>query len=191
MKAPDRRVTMAALCSRRGRRPCTGLLVATLMALAACSGLPPAMPVTPSHDRAPAPITADQRANLPGDLAIEQRWLKSWFKGTPVRIVQNSDGSLSVAVPREFCFDRGRSDLKPALAAVLDKVAESLRRRPQAQLLLLAAPPDVNGDPSLALQRAARVQDHLRQRGIDAARLVEPAVTNVAAVQLQIGASGR
>lgn len=191
MKTPDRRAIEAARCSRRGRRRCTALLVASVLALAACSGLPPALPVATSSDTAPDPITAGQRANLPGDLAIEQRWLNSWFKGTPVRIVQNSDGSLSVAVPREFCFDRGRSDLKPALSAVLDKVAESLRRRPQAQLLLLAAPPDESGGPSLALQRAAQVQDHLRRLGIHAARLAEPAVANVAAVQLQIGAGRR
>lgn len=147
-------------------------------------GAPPGAPATPT----PSARTAG--AEL---LAIEQRWLQEWFRGTPVRIAQRSDGSLAVDVPREFCFDVGRSQVKPALGAVLDKVAESLRRRPGTRLTLLSAPGDPAGSGSsaatatLALQRAAGVQRHLRDRGIALARLGEPVADGNASVQLRIG----
>ena len=189
--------------------------VATLVALTACGSAPPTRtpaPPPPAPAAAPKPAarapadkpaadrsTPEKRSALAEGLATEQRWLQSWFKGTPVLIAQRDEGTLAVDVPREFCFDAGKSGVKPALAAVLDKVAESLRRRPAAQLLLVAAPGDagVNGasganaangaSGALAVQRAAQVQKHLRDRGVAAARLAAPAAARGAAVQLRIG----
>ena len=159
------------------------LLLVVVLAVWGCASVAPPAPS--------APPTADQRAALPAALAIERQWLLSWFQGTPVRIGQSHDGAVTVDVPREFCFDPGRSSVKPPLAAVLDKVAESLRRRPLASLSLLAAPGDAGGNASLALQRAIQVQKHLRSRGVPAARLGKPTVTTVAAVQLRIDAAPR
>lgn len=136
--------------------------------------------------RPPEPAAAEARTALPAALAAEQRWLQSWFQGTPVVIEQHGAVAFNVDVPREFSFDRGRSTVKPALAAVLDKVAESLRRMPSAHLTLLAAPDDGAGTTPLALQRAVQVNRHLRNRGVPAARLGEPAATGAAAVQLRI-----
>ena len=96
-------------------------------------------------------------------------------------------------VPLVHCFEAGRSELKPALAAVLDKVAESLRRVPQARLPLVAAPADagsVAAVPGLALERAARVPKHLQSRGVAAARLGKPAATAAGAVQLRMETPG-
>ncbi len=170
------------------------MLVAAL-ALCGCSSVAPpktAASTTP-ESTTPGSTTPEQRSALAANLAIERQWLDSWFRGTPVRIVQRDDGVLAVDVPREFCFDRGSSNVKPALAAVLDKVAESLRRRPQAMLILLAAPDDRAGATPLALQRAMRVQKHLRDRGVPATRLGPPTAATAAAVQLRLGApsSGR
>ncbi len=139
--------------------------------------------------KASAPPPAQQQTALAAALSIEQRWLNSWFRGTPVLIAQRDDGSLVIEVPREFCFDPGRSSVKPALAAVLDKVAESLRRRPMAHLTALAAPGDRTGNTPLALQRAVQVHGYLRRRGVPAVRLVEPMAASAAAVQLRIGAA--
>lgn len=142
----------------------------------------PAAPAATPGAAAPNGRTAGAEA-----LAIEQRWLQDWFRGTPVRIAQRSDGALAVDVPREFCFDTGRSQVKPALGAVLDKVAQSLRRRPGTRLTLLSAPGDTAGAPTtLALQRAAGVQRHLRDRGVALARLGEPAAEGSTSVQLRI-----
>ncbi len=129
-----------------------------------------------------APRTA---ARGPYPLAVERDWLRSWFEGTPVAIAQRDDGPLSVEVPLAFCFAPRRSSVKPALAAVLDKLAESLRRT-RAVLPGLAAPADLEGPPALALQRAAALRAHLLQRGVPVAQLGTPAATQVAAVQLRM-----
>ncbi len=126
---------------------------------------------------------------MPG-LATEREWLLSFFQGTPVVIAQRSDGLLGVDVPREFCFDAKRSNVKPALGAVLDKVAESLRRS-RARLPTLAAPTDANGDAALALQRANQMRTHLLGRGVPATQIGLPTVSTAAAVQLRLDAAVR
>lgn len=169
-----------------------GLALAAVLMLAggACTSLPPSRPAPPvgaPPASAPAAPALSSRNNLAETLAVEQQWLLSFFKGTPVRIALLGNGSLAVEVPREFSFAPGSSRIKPPLAAVLDKVAESLRRRPAATLLLLAAPQDEPAQADLGLQRAAQVQKHLRDRGVAPSRLVKPATQGVAAVQLRIG----
>ena len=146
-------------------------------------GAPTAPPPT-----APAPpqTPAQQRTAAASTLAIEGQWLASWFKGTPVVVAQRPDGAVVVEVPREFCFDPGRDAVKPALAVVLDRVAESLRRTSIAELHLIAAPGDASGSATLGVQRATRVHDHLRSRGVSASRLAKPSTATGAAVQLRI-----
>ena len=156
-----------------------------LAALGACSSTPP-----PARPQAPAPApTPDQRAAVPAHLAVERQWLSSWFKGTPVRIRQVDDGAIAIDVPREFCFEPGKTAVKPALGAVLDKMTQSLNRVPLASVTLIAAPADASAAPALALQRAAQVQQHLRTAGVRAERLGKPSVASAPAVQLRIDAS--
>ena len=146
-------------------------------------------PTTTQAPVAPAPQTpAQQRTAAASTLAVERQWLASWFKGTPVVVAQRQDGAVLVDVPREFCFDPGRDAVKPALAAVLDKVAESLRRTSIAELHLIAAPGDASGSASLGVQRATRVHDYLRSRGVPPGRLAKPSTASGAAVQLRIEA---
>lgn len=167
-----------------------GVLLA--LGLAGCStptspvrgSSPAAVPVPPAPVPAPAAPPALAQA-----LAVEQRWLLSWFGGTPVRITRQGDGAVHIEVPREFCFEPGRDALQPAVLAVLDKVAQSLRRVPAAQLLRVAAPGDAAGGTALALRRAGRLQRHLRSRSIAAARLAAPSVAPAEAVQLWLGAA--
>ncbi len=177
------------------------LLIALVAAVAGCSSTPPApssstpgpAPAsTPGPAQAPAPApppTPDQRAAAPAHLAAEQKWLNSWFKGTPVKIRQLDDNAIAIDVPREFCFDQGASKVKPALGAVLDKMTQSLQRVPIAQVTLIAAPADAKGSDELALKRAAQVQLHLRNAGVRADRLGKPSVASGAAVQLRMEAS--
>jgi outer membrane protein OmpA-like peptidoglycan-associated protein len=141
---------------------------------------------TPAPTPPPAPIDSPPAAASP--LAIERQWLQQWFKGTPVHIVQDADGELSVDVPLEFSFDAGRSAVKPALAAVLDKVAESLRRVQRARLVLVAAPQDSGATAvaSLAQQRAAAVRRHLTMRGIANSRMAAASAATSPAVQLRL-----
>jgi outer membrane protein OmpA-like peptidoglycan-associated protein len=173
-----------------------------LLALVSCSSGPPSAPseqtpvvappvAAPPTAAAPAapPTPAEQRTAAASTLAVERQWLASWFKGTPVVVAQLANGAVVVDVPREFCFEPGQDAIKPALAAVLDKVAQAMRRTAIAELHLIAAPADTGGGPALALRRAARVRDHLRSRGVTEARLAKPSATSGAAVQLRMEAA--
>lgn len=191
--APPRFVTHATPLSWTQRRR-VSLLLAVVVTLGGCAGVAPRPAPADAGSSAPSAATPPASGPAPNArtaaaeaLAIEQRWLQDWFRGTPVRISQRNDGTLAVDVPREFCFDTGRSQVKPALGAVLDKVAESLRRRPGTRLTLLSAPGDTGAAaPALALQRATGVQRHLRDRGVALARLGEPVAEGSTAVQLRI-----
>jgi outer membrane protein OmpA-like peptidoglycan-associated protein len=153
-----------------------------LLMLAACASTPP-------PQQAPAASIPDQRAAVPAQLSTERQWLSSWFKGTPVRIRQVDDSTITIDVPREFCFEPGKTAVKPALGAVLDKMSQSLNRVPLANVTLIAAPGDAPGAAALALQRAAQVQQHLRAAGVRAERLGKPSVASASAVQLRMEAS--
>lgn len=180
--------------SRGGTRPCAAAAAAAaLLVLQACSTPPPATApgaAPPASIPTPAPTPAAAAERRIAALAVERRWLQSWFKDTPVLIAARGDTAISVEVPREFCFDTGTSTVKPALAAVLDKVAESLRRHRQARLELLAAPADGSVASQLALLRAAQVRAHLASRGVPAARLAPPSATSAASVQLRLAVAG-
>ena len=161
--------------------PSFGLALVVFTIVCGCTSVAP-----PAPSAAP---TADQRAGVAATLAIERQWLATWFRGTPVLIAQRNSGVVTIDVPREFCFEPGRSSVKPALAAVLDKVAESLRRVPLAHLSLLAAPDDAIGTAPLALQRAVHVHEYLHSRGVPAASLGNPSATAARAVQLRMEAA--
>ncbi len=167
------------------------MLVAAAVFFGGCTTSTPQGPGGAPPSAAPtAAPSADDIANLAGALAIERRWLLSWFVKTPVVIGHIVEAAFSVEVPRTFCFDAGSTAIKAPLAAVLDKVAESLRRRPAAALIVVAASDDADGRAPLALQRAAAVRDRLLALGVGPAQLSAP-TTSAAAVQLRIGARPR
>ena len=138
--------------------------------------------VAPPH----GPASADERTGSAEALTVERQWLQSWFQGTPVVIAQRIDGGLDIDVPGDFCFEPGRSKVLPALGAVLDKVAESLRRAPRVQVVLLAAPGDGVGTSPLATQRADQIAAGLRARGVAAARLAKPTAAALPAARLRL-----
>ena len=154
----------------------------TLLVLHGCSTVTPSVPAP-----AAAPKPSAPPAPRPAALAVERQWLQSWFKGTPVRIEQRSESVFTIDVPRDYCFDAGGSAIKPPLAAVLDKLAQSLQRKPEVRVELLAAPADAAGASALAQQRGDSVRRHLVARGVSSQQLAAPSVTDAAAVQLRIG----
>ena len=142
---------------------------------------------------APAPAAstpAELRTAAASTLAVERQWLAAWFKGTPVVIAQRPNGAVIVEVPREFCFEPGQDTIKDALAAVLDKLSQSMRRTAIAELHLIAAPADAGGGgTALAMRRATRVYNFLKARGVPEARLIKPTASTGNAVQLRIEAA--
>ncbi|RVU44481.1 hypothetical protein [Rubrivivax rivuli] len=164
-----------------------------LLTLGACAGGPAGQPGG-SAAPAAARTTGNPAANpggagnasaaKPPSLSVERDWLRAWFEGTPVVIEQRGDGPLSVQVPLAFSFEPRRATVKPALAAVLDKLAQSLRRT-RAVLPLMSAPADPGGSPALAVQRATAVRAHLLSRGVPIAQLGPPAAAAGDSVQLR------
>ena len=132
---------------------------------------PPAVPGTAGTPGSPGgagPGTAPATPVTP--LATEQRYFEDWFRGTPVVIAAQPNSTLQVDVPLANSFEAGKADIKPALGAVLERVAESLRRQVGARLTI-AAPPDPGGAATLAQARAERVREHLVSRRIAAPRI--------------------
>ncbi len=161
---------MNALAPAHPNHPLDRFAIAVALALAAVlagcatplgkpggSSLPPMDP----GGAEPAPVSP---------LVTEQRWLDEWFRGTPVVIAMADSGTLAVDVPLANSFGAGSSSIKPALAAVLDRVATSLRRQPTMRVIV-AAPADANGAAALAHTRAQQVRDHLAMRGVATTRM--------------------
>lgn len=114
--------------------------------------------------------TAPPAASGPLTLASEQRRLASLFEGTPVEFVMQRDGSLRVTVPLRHSFDPGRFAVKPALGAVLERIAASQRR--EKTRLLIAGPSDPNdAGRRLSGDRAAAARDYMVARGLSATRV--------------------
>lgn len=127
--------------------------------------VPPAVPGAPAQPGQPATPSTPATP-----LATEQRYFEEWFRGTPVVIATQPNSVLQLDVPLANSFDAGRAEIKPALAAVLERVAESLRRQVGARVTV-AAPADPGGNAALAQQRAERVREHLVARRIAAPRI--------------------
>lgn len=157
------------------------VIVLAAAGLGGCAGVAPPAPTAAPRN------AAELRAAAPSALTAERKWLQSWFEGTPVRIDQQRDGPVDVEVPQPFGFDEGRDRIKPPLAAVLDKVAQSLVRMPTARLTLVAAPADP-AKAEIGMRRAEAIRRHLGARGVAAERIGKPSVASTAGVRLRIEA---
>ena len=111
---------------------------------------------------------------MPADapLAPEARWLGDLFAGTPVQVAGEADGSVRIQVPMKFAFDPGTPTTlpsttpKPPLQAVLDKLSQSLKRRPAAKLQAGVPSPS-------ASDRLAAIRTHLANKGVPATRVAQ------------------
>jgi outer membrane protein OmpA-like peptidoglycan-associated protein len=119
----------------------------------------------------PAPTVSDEQWRLQRELA-----------GTPVDVDLDSAGRLLVSVPLRYCFDPGRSAVKPPLGAVLEKLAGGLKR--QNTTLRVRAPGDPQGNRFLATDRAASVRDYLVALGVSAKRFASVAPAEGDAVEI-------
>jgi len=137
-------------------------------------------PAAPGARPAPAPVPALS------PVQSEQRFLEDWFRGTPVAIALADVNTLVVDVPLAHSFTPGSPTIKPALAAVLERVATSLRRQP-ALRVSIAAPTDPNAAVALAASRSQQVREHLIGRGVAASRMAGVGTARAGApVQLRL-----
>ena len=161
------------------RRTRFALPAAALLLLAACQTTraprppdpPPSQPDTPyATPSAPVVEAAPPAAPVESPLGIEQRRLADLFRGTPVVFAMQPDGSLRVDVPLQHSFTQGSAVVRPALGAVLDRVAASQRDR--TSTFAVTAPRDP-GDRTMRLanSRAVSIRSYLVGRGLTIPRI--------------------
>src|SRR5262245_5097373 len=127
----------------------TAVAWVALLVLPACRSTAPTAP--PVNSTVPGgPLSTEPAVpGLPSEapLASEARWLSELFAGTPVQVVGEADGSVRIQVPLKYAFDPGTPTTVPSstpkapLQAVLDKVSQSLKRRPAAKLQAVSPGP--------------------------------------------------
>lgn len=158
--------------------PTLTLVAALLAGCATQTSLPPVQPppVAPAPKAAPAAPAFS--------LEAEQKRLAGLFRDTPVVIAMTPEGHMRVEVPLKFSFDKGRTAVKPPLAAVLDRIAPSAKAG--GMRTRVAAPGD-NGTPgTLARDRAASARDYLVGKGVPATTF-STATTDEAEIEIVIG----
>lgn len=159
-------------------------VLALAAGLAGCTTPPPPRPQATTKPAAPAPhppaaapqapppATPPAPPPPPPELAPEARWLNDWFGSTPVSVALDDQGLVRLSVPGAHSFAAGVAAPKPALKAVLDRVAQSLGRKPNAKVVVTV--------PSGATGREAAVRSHLLAQGVAAWRISVLAGTNAA-----------
>ncbi len=166
------------------------LLAAAVLAGCATPSVNPGAPDAPPRPGAVEPPPGTRPAPAPAPalspVQSEQRFLEGWFRDTPVSIALADVNTLVVEVPLVHSFATGSPAIKPALAAVLERVVTSLRRQP-ALRISIAAPTDPNAAVALAASRSQQVREHLIGRGVAASRMAGVGTARAGApVQLRL-----
>jgi outer membrane protein OmpA-like peptidoglycan-associated protein len=107
-------------------------------------------------------------------LADQQRQLEAALRDSGIAVARTAHDELQLTIPSDLSFDVGRSAIKPVFAPVLDRIAQALRRNPQAQARVVGhadgASAEAISEP-LSRQRAAATRDYLVARGVPPAAL--------------------
>jgi outer membrane protein OmpA-like peptidoglycan-associated protein len=139
--------------------------------------------ITPRPPLVPPPVAAPTAPSV--SLAAEQRRLSELFRGTPVVFEMLPNGSMRVEVPLKYSFDKGRTSVKPPLAAVLDRIAPSVRS--PGMRARVAPPTDASGASVVALERAASTRDYLVAKGVPVSHFTSPASPRADSIEIVIG----
>ncbi|HLT27812.1 MAG TPA: OmpA family protein [Zeimonas sp.] len=95
-------------------------------------------------------------------------------QGTGVEVTQTADNQLKLNVPSDVSFDVNSAQIKPNLAPVLDRFAQTLNANPGTTVRIIGhtdnTGTDAINDP-LSVNRAASTRQYLAARGVDPARI--------------------
>ncbi|BDI07808.1 hypothetical protein CATMQ487_47780 [Sphaerotilus microaerophilus] len=151
---------------------------ATLTALlGGCAGGGPksgggATPAIPPPKPGSLPEPAPDQPGLDG---LRSRLARE-FAGTPLQLEMGETAAadfLRISVPQPHGFEPGRAAVRPALAAVLDRLVEPLRREGN-WTVRVAGPIDAGGSGWIGPDRAAAVRDYLVLKGVAVKRFTAP-----------------
>lgn len=99
----------------------------------------------------------------------QKRAMEQASAGTGVEVSQTPSNELKLAIPSDVSFDTGRADIKPSMRPILDKLAETLRANPAANVRIVghtdSTGSDAVNDP-LSLRRASSTREYLADRGV-------------------------
>jgi hypothetical protein len=129
----------------------------------------------------------------PSALAQLHARLEREFAGTPLELRwTEADGPpatqvLRIVLPQPHGFDAGSAAVRPALAAVLDRVADAGRKQP-TWALRCSAPSDARKPPAQGIDRAGAVRDYLVLKGLAAARFTAPQAAPSTSTELTVSA---
>ncbi|RIK97777.1 MAG: hypothetical protein DCC72_02665 [Burkholderiales bacterium] len=95
-------------------------------------------------------------------------------QGTGVEVTQTADNQLKLNVPSDVSFDTNSAQIKPNLAPVLDRFAQTLNANPGTTVRIIGHTDNTGTDAinnPLSVNRAASVRQYLAARGVDPARV--------------------
>ncbi|MDT3677869.1 MAG: OmpA family protein [Burkholderiaceae bacterium] len=95
-------------------------------------------------------------------------------QGTGVQVTQTADNQLKLNVPSDVSFDTNSAQIKPNLAPVLDRFAQTLNANPGSTVRIIGHTDNTGNDSindPLSVNRAASVRQYLAARGVDPARI--------------------
>lgn len=98
-----------------------------------------------------------------------RRKMEQASQGTGIDVTRTADNRLKLNIPADAGFDTNRSDIKPALARVLDRFAVTLNEHPVTSIAIIghtdSTGPDTVNNP-LSIARAQSTRDYLVRRGV-------------------------
>jgi len=104
----------------------------------------------------------------------QKRDMEQATKGTGVQVTQTADNQLKLEIPSDISFDVNRADIKPNLAPVLDRFAQTLNENKGTKVRIVghtdSTGSDAINDP-LSVNRASSTRNYLASRGVDANRV--------------------
>ncbi|MEG1833212.1 MAG: OmpA family protein [Burkholderiaceae bacterium] len=104
----------------------------------------------------------------------QKREMEAATRGTGIEVTQTADNQLKLEVPSDVSFDVGRADIKPNLAPVLDRFAQTLRDNPSTTVRVIGHTDSTGSDAinnPLSVNRAASVRNYLEARGVNSGRI--------------------
>jgi outer membrane protein OmpA-like peptidoglycan-associated protein len=160
----------------RSRCLCAAPLLASLL-LTACSDLP--APVDSRDDfrqQSSASTTTGTQVRHPPrvDAAALRKDLETTLRGVPDNRIEILPQGLRVSLPANDGFVSNRTDIKPPLAALLQRIAPVFNRHPGADIYIVGHTDAVGSEMHnlrLSIQRAETVMEYLRMQGVGLERM--------------------
>lgn len=141
--------------------------------------------------------TADSRqhAGPTIDWAGLKRDIEAALAGTTdVEVLAPATNSLDVRIPVSNGFSSGSADIRPPLAAALDRIAPTLVQHPEVALQILGHTDSTGSEMynlQLSIKRSEAVMEHLRKHGITLERMSADGKGEAEPIADNAGESGR